>query len=978
MGQENDASNDLLELLSYYSDSWSDLLGRVEGVDTKSILNAITSENDSALRQALTKIDGQIRQQKANVSSETFVGIVDADNDGPADVDGNTEPIPGPLKPSLEVAEGESNDGEETFISETNIESYEETFLGKNADNPGDSARHVTWPTLRAKDGSELPSSIGNYDIHSVLGRGGMGIVYRARQRGLKRDVALKMILAGSHADAETLSRFRAEAEAVAQLQHPNIVQIYDIGEQDGMPYFSLEYIEGETLDDFRKSEPVSESKAAELIETIARAMHFAHDAGIVHRDLKPANILLTKNGEPKVTDFGLVKRIDGEEVDSQTQNGTIMGTPHYMAPEQAWGQTNIGRAADVWAMGAMLYAMVTGRVPFAGASTVDTLVQLREKEPVAPSELVTNLSADMETICLKCLQKDPGKRYTTAQELADDLERYRQGIPILARPVGRIERAWRWCRRKPLVAGLIAALVVALISGTTFSTAFGIKANNSAIAEAKARETAEEKQAYAEKKEAEAKQSEEKAVVNEEKALHQRTVALAAFNTAVEWAGTDLKNVPGTEKFKQRLFSAAVEGLNRLSEIVGDDRRDLALARGYAKAGEGFLELGKAEEAKSQFDESHEILERLAKTESETPEATHQLRIGRSFRNLGLAHRGLSGPAEAISWHRKAIAAKQKALKTHEDPLFVKQEIADSCGDLGRALLESGNAKDASEILAKGAEYRDAWLQAAPDNVQAIQDQAGLRRQIGHVKLGLGEVVAAVENLQKAVERLEPFGTSETASSRDQLNLALFRSDLADALLMMDKNQEAADLYRKSIAAIEIVREKNPTYVPAKKFHAGALYGLNAAESRMGNSAAEHITASIDLRRDLVAGAKSNNEFLRELMIALARGGETEEALKLADAQLKEFSEDGGVLYQVACTYALASLDDDNDEHAVTAVSTLRQAIEKGHDGLMLMAVDPNLESLRGRSDFQALLPSAKSAETEFDGEVEKVVGSR
>ncbi len=405
--------------------------------------------------------------------------------------------------------------------------------------------------------------------------------------------MALKMILSGPHADSELLGRFRAEAEAVAQLQHPNIVQIYDIGEENGLPYFSLEFVDGQTLDEFRDGQPINERKAAELLESISRAMHFAHDAGIVHRDLKPANVLLTKDGEPKVTDFGLVKRIEGDQIDSQTQSGAIMGTPHYMAPEQASGKTDIGRGTDVWALGAVLYALLTGRAPFVGANTMDTLIQLKENDPVVPSELVANVSVDLETICLKCLQKETERRYLTAQELADDIRRYLDGIPILARPVGRIERTWRWCRRKPLVAGLTAAVAVATIAGTTFSIVFGILANDAAAAAAIAQQDAEDKRVYAEQKEQEAEDNAELAERNADEALQQRTVALAAFNTAVEWAGTDLRNVPGAEEFKKRLFNAAVQGLDRLSALVGDDRRDVALARGYAKAGEGFLDVG-------------------------------------------------------------------------------------------------------------------------------------------------------------------------------------------------------------------------------------------------------------------------------------------------------------------------------------------------------------------------------------------------
>ena len=625
--------------------------------------------------------------------------------------------------------------------------------------------------------------------------------------------------------------------------------------------------------------------------------MFFAHEAGIVHRDLKPANILLTRDGIPKVSDFGLVKRIEDEEVASQTQTGAIMGTPHYMAPEQAHGRTDIGPPADIWALGAMLYALLTGRPPFAGANALDTLVQLKTKEPVAPRDLVPELSADLETICLKCLQKDIDRRYETADDLADDLRRYLDGIPILARPVSRPERLWRWCRRNPTIASLTVAFVLAMVIGTATSTIFGVKANELATAESIAREDAEEKQALAEENEEKALANEALAIKNEERAFQQRTVALGAFNTAVEWAGTDLKNVPGTDAFKKRLFTAAVEGLNRMSEIAGDDRRDFAIARGYAKAGEGMLEVGQAKEAREQFEKSHAILERLASSEIETPASLHHLRLGRSFKNLGRAAMGEKGPEASLPWHMKALEEREEALKTHDDSLFVKQEIADSCGDLGRAMLETGKAAAAAQYLSRGAEYRDEWLKAAPQNTSAIQSQAGLRRQIGQVQVGLGNIDEAITNLQRAAELVVPFSESDEATSRDHLTSGLFRSDLADVLLMAQKNQEAHDLYKQALESIEIVMARNPGYAPGLRFQSGALYGLAVVSRRLGiEGADEHLTQCIELRRQLIKGAESNAQYKRSLMLALARRGDVEEALEIAESNRTQFA-DGSLL---------------------------------------------------------------------------------
>jgi serine/threonine-protein kinase len=307
-----------------------------------------------------------------------------------------------------------------------------------------------------------LPQMPG-FDLYVVLGKGGMGVVYKARHKTLQRLVALKMIRHAAEADFEDLKRFRNETEAVARLHHPHIVQIYEVGEHQGMPYCALEYCPGGSLHASLGGNPLPPMEAARLAEVLARAIDHAHAHDIVHRDLKPHNVLLTETGEPKVTDFGLAKKLDAEG--QQTQTGVVMGTPSYMAPEQARGQA-AGPPADVYALGALLYELLTARPPFKAATTMDTLLQVLQAEPVPPSQLNAKVPRDLETICLKCLQKDPGRRFTTALELAEDLRRFQAGEPIVARPVGRLERAWKWTRRHPAAAALAAALAVLVVSG--------------------------------------------------------------------------------------------------------------------------------------------------------------------------------------------------------------------------------------------------------------------------------------------------------------------------------------------------------------------------------------------------------------------------------------------------------------------------------------------------------------------------------
>jgi tRNA A-37 threonylcarbamoyl transferase component Bud32 len=303
------------------------------------------------------------------------------------------------------------------------------------------------------------PPALPGYEVLQELGRGGMGVVYKARHLRLNRLVAIKMLLVGAHAEAQLRARFDVEAEALAGLQHPNVVQVYEVGEYDGCPYLALEFIDGGNLDRKLARRPQPPRQAAELVQTLARAMHAAHQRGIVHRDLKPANVLLTGDGLPKITDFGLAKRLEGQ---GQTQTGQVMGTPSYMAPEQAAGRTHeVGPPADVWALGTILYECLTGRPPFAGDSVHQTLEQVLAHDPTPPRRLGHKVPRDLETICLKCLQKDPQRRYPSAGDLAEDLRRFQSGEPIRGRPVSGAERVLKWVRRRPARATLAAASVL-------------------------------------------------------------------------------------------------------------------------------------------------------------------------------------------------------------------------------------------------------------------------------------------------------------------------------------------------------------------------------------------------------------------------------------------------------------------------------------------------------------------------------------
>jgi serine/threonine protein kinase/WD40 repeat protein len=376
----------------------------------------------------------------------------------------------------------------------------------------------VDSPTILPSDVFEAPTGaslkeppspgtkiryLGDYELLEEIARGGMGIVYKARQISLNRTVALKMILSGQLASPEDVQRFRTEAEAAANLDHPHIVPIYEVGEHEGQHYFSMKLIEGGSLSQEKeKHKPLGTKQqqrwAAQLVAMVARAVHHAHQRGILHRDLKPGNILLDAHCLPHVTDFGLAKKVEGGS--EMTHTGVIVGTPSYMAPEQARSNKMLTTAVDVYSLGAILYELLIGQPPFKAATPLDTILEVLEKEPVKPRSIVPAIDQDLETIVLKCLEKDSSRRYGSSEALAEELERWVKGEPILARSVGRLERSWRWCRRNPVSAGLTASFLLALASGIITSSIFAVVASNRADAESVARQDESQQRQKAQK----------------------------------------------------------------------------------------------------------------------------------------------------------------------------------------------------------------------------------------------------------------------------------------------------------------------------------------------------------------------------------------------------------------------------------------------------------------------------------------------
>jgi WD40 repeat protein len=372
-------------------------------------------------------------------------------------------------------------------LSEAEVDvSNEETIAGTQSGAAGvGRGGAATLALERPEDRSRALGPIryfGDYELLEEIARGGMGVVFKARQVSLNRIVALKMILTGTLASDEDVRRFRIEAEAAANLDHPGIVPIFEIGEHEGQHYFSMSFVDGPSLARRVADGPLPSREAATLTMQVAEAVQYAHERGVIHRDLKPANVLLDAQGRPRVTDFGLAKTI--REDRGLTAAGQIMGTPSYMPPEQASGLVGeVGPAADVYSLGAILYCLLTGRPPFSSASPVETLMQVLEKEVVPPRQLNPEVSRDLDTIIVKCLRKEATRRYGSARELAEDLDRYLTGRPILARPVGRAERLGRWCLRNPSLAVMTTVVALALLCGTIISTLFAARSQRSTVA---------------------------------------------------------------------------------------------------------------------------------------------------------------------------------------------------------------------------------------------------------------------------------------------------------------------------------------------------------------------------------------------------------------------------------------------------------------------------------------------------------------
>ncbi len=635
---------------------------------------------------------------------------------------------------------------------------------------------------------------VDGYEILHLLGRGGMGAVYKAKQLHLDRVVALKLIRADLGAGAEERARFHTEAEAAARLQHPNIVQVYEVGGQGGVPYIALEFVGGGSLAEHLGGTPLPPRQAAELLEVLARAVHHAHERGVVHRDLKPSNILLAVArgplsvapdaetpwaddrprprdfGQPKITDFGLAKCL-GAAAARQTRTGEILGTPSYMAPEQAAGSAHrLGPACDVYSLGAILYELLTGRPPFVGPTPMDAAMQVLSDEPVPPRRLQPGIPRDLETICLQCLQKDPHRRYASAAELAEDCAAFLRGEPIRARPASAWERGLKWARRRPAAAGLVAVSALALVALLLVTWWYnGLLRAERDEAERQRRQALAARE-RAEKNEREADRQRAAALAQEKQAEAQRDKARAWFKQACAAVDAMLARVG------ERLRPATPEAAQVRRQLLEDA---LAFYQGFLKEGG-----------------SDPVIRR---------------ETARAYWRIGAIYQTLGEPARSSEAYRRGVALQGKLVRDFPGRADYAHDLGQMYHDLGRALSAGGQCDAAERAYRRGIEVLAALAGRAPQDPAYRRALAGGWCGLGSLLLHRGRWAEAESAARTSLDLLDRLNKENPDDLCRQL-LGVSRSNLSTVLARAHRYDDAEVLARQSIELHRPLAQRQPT----------------------------------------------------------------------------------------------------------------------------------------------------------------------
>ncbi len=800
-------------------------------------------------------------------------------------------------------------------------------------------------PTLvsESEAAREIPlgSLPSEYELLGILGQGGMGVVYKARHRPLRRVVAIKMILAGAHASPEILRRFQQEAEASAQLSHPNIVSVYEVGQHHGLPYFSMEFIDGKSLSAHLRESSLTSHRAAELLLQMCAAVHYSHEQGILHRDLKPQNIMLTTEGIAKVADFGLAKRLSDDDP-QYTRTGDILGTPGYMAPEQARGSREVGPTADVYALGAILYCMLTGRAPFVSPTTFETLRQIINQEPVAPSRLQPKIDRDLETICLKCLEKDPVKRYSSAEALSEELQKVLEGKPIKARPTTQLDRSWKWCKRNPGLATLYAIvstlLACLLLGGLTAAVVINERKHAEQLAK-------------------------EEALANAELAENQAHVAQDTTRAVLYQTREFFDERPELNPLREKVLDKILSEIHRVHDrFYGESTNDIFRASAISQLGMIYLEAERPEQALKMLLEAEQSLQQLDKLGTVSRADVSAMRLTFAIAD---AHRALHHFDDAERRYLQNLEQRQTYFE--KNPQFnqstQEQSLAEVYGRLGKLYLVMGKSRQAEDYIAKSVAARRTGLEQAPHSREAMGELAGTLTVLGQLYQRQGKL-----DLMRGAQNESLVLTMKLAESNKNsftiYNLVLKQKQLAEQELTAGALVEAESLLIAAIKSLEKLR--------AEKFEAGNVldqlaycYYLRALLSRaQQRDSSDNFNTAIAFQKEIVQQS-STVDRQGLLLKLLSRGGPLEEALSLANklaSQEKSLMATGYATLGLGFISARLAEDPIRQQELQTkAIALAKRLIELGWDDIdALRSTDPDFAPLQRLPAFQQMLDAA------------------
>ena len=774
-------------------------------------------------------------------------------------------------------------------------------------------------------------------------------------------------------------SRFASEARAVAKLQHEGIVQIFDVGEHQGLPYFALEFVPGGSLSKKIAGKPQPVNDAAVMLRELALAMHEAHSQNIVHRDLKPANILLSLSGHPKITDFGLAKRMDSDS--DLTRTNAIMGTPSYMAPEQAWGKTHeIGPLSDIYSLGAILYEMLVGHPPHQGATALETIELARSQEPVAPRRLQPKIPIDLETICLKCLQKEPVKRYASAGELADDLTRFLEDRPIKARPVGVPERLVRWCKRNPKIAaltGTVAALLVVVAAG---SSAAAYSLDRAYTAESSARKDADIKKIEAVKVRDLEKKAREKADRVSLLALDQNKKALDTQRIISVLTLKRLHDIPGTSDLSDELLTTSMKGLRenmavmeQLKPILQDKAAEAVALRSligiYQRAGRLLEDIGKVQEADRYYRDMDTLAISLDANHPGDLDSRKVLSMSKA--TLGQFELNKLGDAKAALTHlTENLTLRREILGRDKTNDAYKQGVANALGYLAMAYLKLGDPAKAQDAFHEEFSIRTGVVSDVAESVEFRRELAGYLLKRGDASVARREDVSARNYYDESLRRREQLFTEYPDNLPIRHDLALSDNAIGTFELLQNNDpKKALEWYQKALTSFRQLLDGDPKRVTFKENVARTEYFVATALLRLGDKkqATDHYKECLTIRQGLADDPLAKVDRM-DLMIIKARLGQVKAASEMAEDSIKTPPRDARVYFQAACGFAMcagAGAPDSPDakHYATRAFGCLDKALKAGWKNAVDVETDPDLDAIRNDSRYGALVMAFKKA---------------